>query len=128
MQSQIQNETVKLTQDNRRALDMDEIVDNVKAQYSQMAARTREEAELWNQKKVDTHTFIHKYIQTYTHTQILMHIYIDIQSKRCKERRDVDRATQVPRQRAPEGTRYQTRETIPSPCVRQSLHPDLNQV
>ncbi|XP_046886913.1 intermediate filament protein ON3-like isoform X2 [Hypomesus transpacificus] len=53
LQSQIQNETVKLTQDNRRALDMDEIVDNVKAQYSQMAARTREEAELWNQKKMD---------------------------------------------------------------------------
>lgn len=54
--------------------------------------------------------------------------HIDVQSKRCKERRDVDRATQVPRQRDPEGTGYQTREATPSPCVRQSLHPDLNQV
>ena len=48
---------------------MDEIVDNVKAQYSQMAARTREEAELWNQKKVG-------HIHTHTHTCIHLHKYI----------------------------------------------------
>ncbi len=31
---------------------MDEIVESVKNQYVNMAARTRDEAEQWNQKKV----------------------------------------------------------------------------
>ncbi len=31
---------------------MDEIIESVKNQYANMAARTREEAEQWNQKKV----------------------------------------------------------------------------
>ena len=35
-----------------RSLDMDEIIDSVKKQYADMASRAREEAELWNQKKV----------------------------------------------------------------------------
>jgi len=31
---------------------MDKIVEGVKTQYANMAGRTREEAEQWNQKKV----------------------------------------------------------------------------
>ena len=52
MQSLVQNETVVIRDSSKRSLDMDEIIENVKRQYADMATRTREEAELWNQKKV----------------------------------------------------------------------------
>lgn len=48
----MQNESVVVREERKRALDMDEIIANVKAQYQKMAAHTREEAEQWNQKKV----------------------------------------------------------------------------
>lgn len=38
--------------DSKRSLDMDEIIDSVKAQYATMASRSREEVENWNKKKV----------------------------------------------------------------------------
>ncbi|XP_053170249.1 keratin, type II cytoskeletal 8-like [Scomber japonicus] len=53
MQSLVQNETVVIRDSSKRSLDMDEIIENVKRQYADMATRTREEAELWNQKKMD---------------------------------------------------------------------------
>ncbi|KAJ8416702.1 hypothetical protein AAFF_G00325800 [Aldrovandia affinis] len=53
LQSQIQNDTVILEVDNSRGLDMNEIVENVKAQYEKMVARSREEAENWNQKRIN---------------------------------------------------------------------------
>jgi len=53
LQSHIQNETVVLRDSSKRSLDMDEIIESVKNQYANMAARTREEAEIWNQKKMD---------------------------------------------------------------------------
>ncbi|CAJ1087594.1 intermediate filament protein ON3-like [Xyrichtys novacula] len=53
LESQVQNETVVLRDDSKRSLDMDEIVESVKNQYANMATRTREEAEHWNQKKMD---------------------------------------------------------------------------
>ncbi|KAM4601872.1 intermediate filament protein ON3-like [Polymixia lowei] len=53
LESQVQNETVVVRDNNKRALDMDEIVENVKVQYTDMAARTRDEAEQWNQRKMD---------------------------------------------------------------------------
>lgn len=52
LESLIQNETVVLRDDSKRSLDMDKIVEGVKTQYANMAGRTREEAEQWNQKKV----------------------------------------------------------------------------
>ncbi|KAJ8351665.1 hypothetical protein SKAU_G00231410 [Synaphobranchus kaupii] len=52
LQSQVQNDTVILEVDNTRALDMNEIVEEVKAQYEAMAARGREEAELWHKKRI----------------------------------------------------------------------------
>lgn len=52
LESQVQNETVVLRDNSKRSLDMDEIVESVKNQYANMAARTRDEAERWNQKKV----------------------------------------------------------------------------
>ncbi|XP_029137089.1 intermediate filament protein ON3-like [Labrus bergylta] len=53
LESQVQNETVVLRDSSKRSLDMDEIVDSVKNQYANIASRTREEAEQWNQKKMD---------------------------------------------------------------------------
>lgn len=37
---------------NTRDLDMGEILHSVKAQYEEVAARSREEAEQWNKRKV----------------------------------------------------------------------------
>ncbi|XP_029308243.1 keratin, type II cytoskeletal 8-like [Cottoperca gobio] len=54
LDSQVQNETVVLHDTSKRALDMDEIVDSVKNQYANMAARSREEVGQWNQKKMDS--------------------------------------------------------------------------
>lgn len=53
LESQVQNETVVLSDNSKRSLDMDEIIESVKNQYANMAARTRDEAEQWNQKKMD---------------------------------------------------------------------------
>ncbi|XP_060888800.1 keratin, type II cytoskeletal 8-like [Labrus mixtus] len=53
LESQVQNETVVLRESSKRSLDMDEIVDSVKNQYADIASRSREEAEQWNQKKMD---------------------------------------------------------------------------
>lgn len=39
--------------DSKRSLDMDEIIESVKAQYATMASRSREEVENWNKKKVN---------------------------------------------------------------------------
>ncbi|KAK0135662.1 Keratin, type II cytoskeletal 8 [Merluccius polli] len=59
LESQVQKETVVLHDNSKRALDMDEIIASVKAQYQNMATRTREEAEQWNQKKEKLiHAFI----------------------------------------------------------------------
>ncbi|XP_019747104.1 intermediate filament protein ON3-like isoform X2 [Hippocampus comes] len=53
LESQIHNETVVIRENSKRFLDMNEIVENVKSQYANIAARTREEAEHWNQKNMD---------------------------------------------------------------------------
>ncbi|XP_072539037.1 keratin, type II cytoskeletal 8-like [Salminus brasiliensis] len=53
LQSLILNETVVVKSGNARYLDMDEILQTVKAQYEGMAARSREEAEQWNKRKMD---------------------------------------------------------------------------
>lgn len=53
LESQVQNESVLIRDNSKRSLDMNEIIENVKAQYANMAARGREEAEQWNQKKMD---------------------------------------------------------------------------
>uniref|UniRef100_A0AAQ5YZN7 Keratin, type II cytoskeletal 8 n=1 Tax=Amphiprion ocellaris TaxID=80972 RepID=A0AAQ5YZN7_AMPOC len=53
LESQVQNETVLIRDNSKRSLDMNEIIENVKDQYANMAARGRDEAEQWNQKKMD---------------------------------------------------------------------------
>ncbi|KAM6893872.1 keratin, type II cytoskeletal 8-like [Xenentodon cancila] len=53
LESRVQNQTVILRDPNTRSLDMEEIVKTVEAQYANMASRTREEAEQWNQRKID---------------------------------------------------------------------------
>lgn len=45
-----------LRDDSKRYLDMDEIVESVKAQYANIASHSREEAENWNKKKVKKRT------------------------------------------------------------------------
>ncbi|KAM8722639.1 keratin, type II cytoskeletal 8-like isoform 2-T2 [Acanthopagrus schlegelii] len=53
LESQVQNQTVILRDDSRRSLNLDEIIESVKKQYENMANRSRQEAEHWNQKKMD---------------------------------------------------------------------------
>lgn len=48
----IQNETLIIRDYNTRSLDLDEIIENAKKQYAEMAARTREQADQWNKRKV----------------------------------------------------------------------------
>ncbi|XP_034769969.2 intermediate filament protein ON3-like [Acipenser ruthenus] len=51
MQSQIKDTSVVVQMDNTRHLDMDSIVAEVKAQYEDIAAKSREEAESWYKVK-----------------------------------------------------------------------------
>lgn len=43
--------------DNSRALNMDQVVSEVKLQYEEIAARSREEAENWHRNKVSQQTY-----------------------------------------------------------------------
>ena len=52
LQGQIKDTSVIVEMDNSRNLDMDSIVAEVKAQYEQIAANSRAEAETWYQQKV----------------------------------------------------------------------------
>lgn len=52
LQSQIKDTSVVVEMDNSRILDMDAIVAEVKAQYEDIANRTRLEAESWYKTKV----------------------------------------------------------------------------
>ncbi|MBN3289027.1 K2C8 protein, partial [Polypterus senegalus] len=53
MQSHMNNIPVTVEMDNSRGLDMDHIIQQVKAQYERIASRSREEAEQWNKVKFD---------------------------------------------------------------------------
>ncbi|XP_013056226.3 keratin, type II cytoskeletal 5-like [Anser cygnoides] len=53
MQTQISDTSVILTMDNNRSLDMDSIIAEVKAQYEEIANRSREEAESWYQSRYE---------------------------------------------------------------------------
>lgn len=53
LQSQIKDTSVIVEMDNSRNLDMDSIVAEVKAQYEDIANRTRAEAETWYKTKVN---------------------------------------------------------------------------
>ncbi|XP_021569444.1 keratin, type II cytoskeletal 7 [Carlito syrichta] len=54
LQSQISDTSVVLTMDNSRSLDLDGIIAEVKAQYEEMANRSRAEAESWYQTKFES--------------------------------------------------------------------------
>ncbi|XP_063808138.1 keratin, type II cytoskeletal 5-like [Pseudophryne corroboree] len=53
MQAQISDTQVVLTMDNNRALDLDGIIAEVKAQYEEIANKSRQEAESWYQSKYE---------------------------------------------------------------------------
>uniref|UniRef100_A0A8C8SJI5 IF rod domain-containing protein n=1 Tax=Pelusios castaneus TaxID=367368 RepID=A0A8C8SJI5_9SAUR len=53
MQTQIANTSVILSMDNNRDLDLDGIIAEVKAQYEEIANRSRAEAETWYQTKYE---------------------------------------------------------------------------
>ncbi|PKU33289.1 type ii cytoskeletal hypothetical protein [Limosa lapponica baueri] len=53
MQTQISDTSVVLTMDNNRNLDLDGIIAEVKAQYEDIANRSRAEAESWYQTKYE---------------------------------------------------------------------------
>lgn len=52
MQAQISDTSVVLSMDNNRSLDLDSIIAEVKAQYEEIAAKSRAEAESTYQNKV----------------------------------------------------------------------------
>ena len=52
LQSQIKDTSVIVEMDNSRSLDMDSIVAEVRAQYEDIANRSRAEAEDWYKQKV----------------------------------------------------------------------------
>lgn len=52
MQDNLKETSVVVQMDNSRALNMDKIVSEVRAQYEDIAARSREEAENWHKTKV----------------------------------------------------------------------------
>lgn len=52
MQSQISDTSVVLSMDNNRSLDLNSIIAEVRAQYEDIANRSRAEAESWYQSKV----------------------------------------------------------------------------
>ncbi|KAM6472836.1 keratin, type II cytoskeletal cochleal-like [Liasis olivaceus] len=51
LQTQISDTSVILSMDNNRNLDLNSIIDEVKAQYEEIAKRSRAEAEAWYQSK-----------------------------------------------------------------------------
>ncbi|NXE69914.1 K2C75 protein, partial [Calcarius ornatus] len=53
IQSQISDTSVILTMDNNRSLDMDSIIAEVKAQYEDIANRSRAEAQSWYQSRYE---------------------------------------------------------------------------
>lgn len=53
LQGQIKDTSVIVEMDNSRNLDMDSIVAEVRAQYEDIANRSRQDAESWYQQKVD---------------------------------------------------------------------------
>ncbi|NXV51295.1 K2C75 protein, partial [Uria aalge] len=53
MQTQISDTSVILTMDNNRSLDLDSIIAEVKAQYEDIANRSRAEAESWYQSRYE---------------------------------------------------------------------------
>jgi len=52
MQQQVSDTSVVLSMDNNRSLDLNSIIAEVKAQYEDIANRSRAEAEAWYQNKV----------------------------------------------------------------------------
>jgi len=52
MQKTVSDTSVVVTMDNNRNLDLDSIIAEVKAQYEEIANRSRVEAESWYQSKV----------------------------------------------------------------------------
>ncbi|XP_044067777.1 intermediate filament protein ON3-like isoform X2 [Siniperca chuatsi] len=53
LQESLKETSVVVQMDNSRGLNMDQIVSEVKAQYEDIAARSREEAESWQKNKFD---------------------------------------------------------------------------
>uniref|UniRef100_A0A8C9ZZJ9 Si:dkey-222n6.2 n=2 Tax=Sander lucioperca TaxID=283035 RepID=A0A8C9ZZJ9_SANLU len=56
LQESLKETSVVVQMDNSRGLNMDQIVSEVKAQYEDIAARSREEAESWHKNKFDQMT------------------------------------------------------------------------
>lgn len=52
LQASIRETSVVVQMDNSRSLNMEQIVAEVKAQYEEIASRSREEAEAWYKSKV----------------------------------------------------------------------------
>lgn len=58
LREKMKETSVVVQMDNSRALNMDQVVSEVKLQYEDIAARSREEAEIWHRTKVIKQTYI----------------------------------------------------------------------
>ncbi|KAK5616482.1 hypothetical protein CRENBAI_010045 [Crenichthys baileyi] len=54
LESMVKNETVIIPSPNKRSLDVTEYVRTIENQYANMAAHARDEAEQWNQRKIES--------------------------------------------------------------------------
>lgn len=69
MQASIKDTSVVVQMDNSRNLNMDQIVAEVKVQYEEIAAKSREEAEAWYKSKVvDSLRIMRIMLESYTRT------------------------------------------------------------
>lgn len=68
LQASIKDTSVVVQMDNRRSLDMEQIIAEVKAQYEEIAVSSREEAEAWYKSKVRIPQWVVRFYQEKTLT------------------------------------------------------------
>lgn len=68
LQASIKDTSVVVQMDNRRSLDMEQIIAEVKAQYEEIAVSSREEAEAWYKSKVRIPLWVVRFYQEKTRT------------------------------------------------------------
>lgn len=82
LQTQIKDTSVVVEMDNTRSLDMDAIVSEVRAQYEEIASRSRAETESWYKQKVRSRLWtLEKYCNILKATEFVL-FFISLTSMR----------------------------------------------
>lgn len=76
MQTDISDTNVILSMDNNRSLDLDSIIDAVRAQYELIAQKSKDEAEALYQTKVGTAPALHAKAKTAFRTYVVFLIVL----------------------------------------------------